>query len=224
MTGLVLAFFLLPTRIGLRLQRPSESQALNAVFSWSFFAGIVGLCLSLQKGKRHLSFFVAGHPLAFLSLTLGGKAKKKKTAAPKKQAAVDDKEKTTEEAPSKPLLQRLSFLADLLLRPMLRFLPRLKHPFGLYKLRVQGEIGFADPCKTGKLCGYIYILNTFKNRNLDIDIYPNFTSPGMRGQLQLIIRFHLGYLLFLILALGLEIGIRWLILRLVRPSWRPGFI
>ena len=225
--GLVLAFFLLPTRIGLTVQSQGEGQGLNAVFSWGFFAGILGLCLRIQAGKRYLSPLFAGCPLTFFSLHLGSetKTKKRKSADKKEEAKGENsKQKTAEKTPSTPLLQRLAFFADLLLRPAVHFLQRLKRPFGLYKLHVEGEFGLADPCETGKFCGYLYGLSGVKNKYLDVDIKPNFTTPGMRGQLQLAIRFHLGYLLFLILALGLEIGMRWLLLRLVRPSWRPGFI
>ena len=129
--GLVLAFFLLPTRIGLTVQRQGEGQGLNAVFSWGFFTGILGLCLRIQAGKRYLSPLFAGCPLTFFSLHLGSETKtnKRKSADKKEEAKGEDaKQKTAEKTPSTPLLQRLAFFADLLLRPAVQYLQRLSVP------------------------------------------------------------------------------------------------
>ena len=214
---LTLAFFIVPTRIALNMRRRADHHGLSIAFSWSFFDGLCGLYLRMQDGERRLFLLVAGRPLNPFSLRLADKSKSLKSKS-------TPKGKLEEKKPSTPLLQRLSFLKALLLQPARRFLRRLQGPFALYKLRLQGHLGFSDPAKTGKLCGYIYSLNGFNNKRLYIAIQPDFMTPGLRGQLQFVIRFHLGYLLFLILALVLEIGLRWLILRLVPTSWRPGFI
>ncbi len=220
---LILAFFLLPTRIALNMRRRVDHHGLSIAFSWSFFDGLCGLYLRMQNGERRLFPLVAGRPIGLLSLRLADKSKSLKSTSKSTSKSTPER-KADKKKPGIPLLQRLSFLKDLLLRPARRFLRRLQGPFALYKFRLQGHLGFSDPAKTGKLCGYIYSLNGFNNKRLYIAIQPDFTTPGLRGQLQFVIRFHLGYLLFLILALVLEIGLRWLILRLVPTSWRPGFI
>jgi hypothetical protein len=214
---LALGFFWLPLAVGLSLERLSPDRWRLRLNS-AFFRGLVGFSLDYQPPSWHLYPLILGRPLGFLPLRSG--PKQRASPAPASGAPVP----TGADRPTRSPTVRPADLARWLLRPGIDLFAALPRAARLKKVRVRGCFGFEDPAMTGSAFGYLQGLGWCRSRRLELELFPDFTRPGFRGSLDLVVHLHLGLLLFLALRFTLQAVCRWAAGRLPWSSWKPGFV
>ena len=221
--GILLLFFFLPSIIGLRVERPPHPASLNLQLDWVFFVGLAGFRLHFQPPELYLyPLFLSWCP-GFLRLQLRGlrTAKSKSSPPPEVRDHSPAKSAPKKQPAESSLPKRLSQAAHLFVDPGLSFLKHLGPIIKLYRLRLNGHFGFDDPARTGRIYGYLNSLNAINNKDFYFDITPNFESPGVRGKMDMKLRLHLGYLIFLALVFAGRVSFRLLAMRFSRRKLKP---
>ena len=218
--GAALGSLLLPTRIAVRVKRPAEHGPEEAHVDCAVLAGLVGLRLWIRPEGRRLGVFLVRWAAAVPSLPRRGTgAASRRPAEPASCPghAVGDKPA----ADGGSFLDRAARLVELLGRPTRRFLQRCPGAVRLSRLRLSGRFGCTDPAQTGTLHGYLQGLRSVHGGRVQLDLLPDFERVGLRGQVHLVLHFHLGYALGLLLVFGARVARRWLAARCSALSWRP---
>jgi hypothetical protein len=212
--ALIIAFFLLPVVIGLKLERLSDTPGLR--LDGALFGGAFGISLALFTGvPRRLSLLFLGYRL--VSVALRTKAK------PSTPRVMPSPAPPKPETPSSPLGERLSAMGRWFLKPGLQLLRSLPLVLTVKKLHASGSFGLGDPAQTGSAFGFLQALKTFYGRRLRLELQPDFVRAGFRGTLEVRLHLHLGLLLLLLLRTALQVAGRWLAMRLTWFPWKPGF-
>lgn len=211
--GLILAFFLFPVLIALKLERQAPAAPVTLQVNWGFFAGATGVQLCLQAAEWHLYPLLLGRRLGFPRIRLGPRRAAPALPAPAKPAP---------KARARRLdLGRLWGLVEELARPGARMLGRLARTFRFRRLHLEGAFGLVDPAATGGIFGCLQGIGPLLPGRLRLDLCPDFTEPGARGRLHLAIHFYLGRALLLAALFAVWLAWRLLVLRRVRAFWGP---
>ena len=221
--GLFLLFFFLPSTIALRVEQPLKPAPFKLQLDWVFFIGLAGFRLHFQPPALYL------YPLFFnwsprpVRLQLRGL---KKAASKAPRHSEDGGHAPAKSAPKKKsteisLPKRLSKAAHLFVEPGLGFLRHLGATIKLYRLRLKGQFGFEDPAKTGRIYGYFNSFKALNNKNFCFNLTPDFEFPGIRGKIDVKLRLHLGYLVFMVLVFAGRVSFRWLAMHLSFSKLKP---
>ena len=222
-----LALLLVPALFSFRASYPSSPARPRLRLDVAFLSGLFGISLSFFPASWRLCLLLLGRPLTFAPVWSG---KKKdlpppSSAGEKPQPHAPSAAKERDARPESSLWSRFGALSNQarpFAQPMLTFLRSVPGAFQLSKVDVNARFGLSDPARTGMLFGCLQGLDHLSGGRIRLYLSPDFTSPGIRGRIDLVVRIYLGYLLLLVFRLLFQAAFRWLALRLPRSGWRPG--
>jgi len=220
--ALLLGLLLLPVVLHLRVERADPAGPLGVELGCALFAGLAGLQVESRQTRWHYHPWLLGRRVTLWGAgrrARPGRAQPVASPAPPPTGAAPGQAPGATSGPGpEPVLQRLSGMAHLAGRPAWRLARGVAGAFRLRRVCVRGSFGFADPARTGSVFGYLQALRAVVPRRLRLDLRPDFERPGVRGEATLLLHLYLGYLLFVVLRYGLQVGWRWLRGRL---AFRP---
>ena len=220
--GMALALLLLPTRIGVRAARCEEHDLGEAHVDWAVLAGLIGLRLRVGPDGRCLYALLGGWAARLPLLGRRRAAVSGSRRAETATRAPPAPPRTRARGAGTPM-DRATGLVRLLGPPGLRFVRGCPRTVKLSMLRAHGRFGFEDPAQTGALHGCMQGLRSVCGRRVQLDVLPDFERAGLRGEVHLVVRLHLGYALCLTLLFGARVFLRWLVTRFPAVCWRPRF-
>ena len=176
-------------------------------------AGLCGIICDIDKKGMQLRV-VIGRWTAWRP----GEKPPSATADPKKDTATEPKRDRPEKKlhpTAKPSywsrLQALHTKVEQYLkgaRPILtRFVKRLSKTIAFQHLKLNLELGTADPALTGRLFGYIEAFKRIFGKRIHISITPDFLQPRFAGSGSLRLSIYLHRLIFAALALAVRGGL-----------------
>ncbi len=216
--GVVLLFFLVPSAIGLRIERRRDQVSPDLRIDMAFLGGVAGIRIGMEAGEWSLYPLLGPWRLRLLRLRLGMGRWPAKRKSPTPNGQRPSRQGRASRGVSKPPGRRLYDRARLYFPLGMDLLKRLRRTLVLRKLQMKGALGFEDPAKTGCAAACLQGLTIISSKRIEIDFSPDFERPGLRGRLYLDFRLHLGYLLVLALILAIKAALGRLVAR------APGFL
>ncbi len=203
---LVFLLFAVPIRIG------ASGLATDGRISFKGYVrillGLLGLDV-IYEGE--LFWRLKLGPIVLLRRTVGGKATDEDTPEEEDQETAQDE--TTHE-PDKGIRERLTEAERyyfLFRSPISRLLKRLLKTAWVRCLVIDGTAGAGAPDVTGRMMGYVYAAQGILGKRVSLRIQPNFAKSGFVGMIRFEIWFWLGFLILVVLAAALSIGVRYVI-------------
>lgn len=218
-----ITFFALPLVLAVRVGRRGEDEPLKLRLDVGAWLGLLGLVAKRASGPWEIGPRLCGRSLGTWCI-LGGDDGEDSAATG--TAEEDTTEATTAEGPESPgdsLLDRVRRQKALLwplLDPAWKMLRACPGAFSIRRVRASGRVGLSDPAATGQMQGAVYALHAFLPGQIDVDVESDFVHEGARGELAVVLHFHLGKLLFFVVRFAMIAGARWLFAWL--SLWRSG--
>lgn len=222
-----ITFFALPLVLAVRVGRRGEDEPLELRLDVGAWLGLLGLIARRASGPWEIGPRLCGRSLGtWYILGGGGDDGEDSAATGTAPAEGDTTEAPTAEGPESPgdsLLDRVRRQKTLLwplLAPAWKMLRACPGAFSIRRVRASGRVGLSDPAATGQMQGAVYALHAFLPGRIDVDVESDFVHEGARGELAVVLHFHLGKLLFFVVRFAMIAGARWLFAWL--SLWRSG--
>ena len=216
--GVVLLFFLVPSAIGLRIERRRHQVSPDLRIDMAFFGGLAGICIGMEAAEWSLYPLLGPWRLRLLRLRLGVGRWSAKGKCPSPDGHRPSWQGRASRGASKTPGRRLFDRARLYFPLGMELLKQLRRTLILRKFQMEGALGFDDPAKTGFAAACFQGLTIVNRKRIEIDFSPDFERPGLRGRVYLAFRLHLGYLLVLALVPAIKAAAGRLVAR------APGFL
>ena len=228
--GLVL---LVPLVVEARVSLPPEGGGPGLRIDAGLLGGLLGCRVKRLTSAWSLRLLVAGFPLPFINLTLGGgtpseaEAESEPSATDAEAAGEEgepepDEEKKVESRGLSADIARFWKYAKMGLPPGLRLVRALPGVVSFRRVRISGSVGLADPAMTGQIYGILEgIRGSTTKLPLYIDVTPDFRARPSTGHVDVLVHLHLAYLLAVIARCGLHMAWRWSVAYLTARRWWP---
>lgn len=218
--GSAIAFVLLPIVVAVRIAQDGEDTALDVRVDLAAWWGALGLVARRQTDRQ--TWELSPRLLGMATgpwFGLGGSTATS-DPAPAAGDVLEEPEPTdtppensdTQSRPAPTLWQRLQRDGSLLLsllRPAWRMVRSFPRAFAFKQVRLSGQVGLADPASTGQVQGLVCALRDVLPRQVDVDLAPDFVTPGLRGQAAARVHMHLSKLLYYLARFTLIAAIHW---------------
>ena len=198
--GVVLLFFMVPSAIGLRIERRRHQVSPDLRIDMAFWGGLAGIRIGMEAAEWSLYPLLGPWRLRLLRLRLGIGRWPAKGKCPSPDGHRPSRQGRASRGTSRPPGRRLYDRARLYFPLGMDLLKQLRRTLVLKKLQMEGSLGFEDPAKTGFAAAFLQGLTIMNSKRIEIDVSPDFERPGLHGRVYLDFRLHLGYLLVLALV------------------------
>ena len=232
--ALLLALLFLPVVVAVSVSRTDHPSALAIRLDGTVLAGLVGISVRQTGATRRLYPLVrrwtigGGRAVGKPSADDGEVAAAERAVGPEVSSPPDAAFEAEEGAAGAiaassirssidqalSLVRRVREMSGLLARPGLQLLVSLRRAARLRRLSVRGYLGLGDPAATGSACALLHGVRPVKPRRVSIDITPDFVTPRVEGQADVVVHLYLGQALACVLRFGVRVGLGWLVLRL----------
>lgn len=226
--GLILAVLVLPVTIRLAVARENPDVPPALAGSVGLASGLVGVEVKGGDHSLEMRGSLFGRAVPRPVYTMGtdtsdnGPAKAKPAESVNSEAA-DPTKKAGRPTPSRrSQVRRIQRLMRVLGSPALRLVGSMPRTLSLRRLSLSGQFGFPDPAQTGRVLGLLQALQVHTWRRLQIRVRPDWVGSEMRLRGELLLHFHLGLLLLLIIRCAAQMAWRWILSWIASLAWRPG--
>ncbi|MFH1566450.1 MAG: hypothetical protein ABIL09_00505 [Gemmatimonadota bacterium] len=220
----LLGLLLLPVIIDVQVRRPAPAAAPALGLRVAVALGALGAHASGWGRQWRVRPVLLGLAMPYPSIALGTRAPAAPGEPRPSGTGPGPRPRPGPERPAEGIggLPGARRLLDLMGWPALRLAAGLPRVLRLRRCCVSGRYGFADPARTGQVCGALEALRARRWRRVRLELEPSWTEAGISGQGEVRLHFHLGLLLYLMARFAASVSWRWAVGRLASTGWVPG--